>query len=63
MIKLSLGSVVGAAVIKYGSLLFPDLTRPNVFEASLIVGFPVVVAMVLLAISSLQGKVTNLFVL
>ena len=49
-----MGSIVGAALIKYGSLLLPDITRPNVFEAFAIVGLPVVVAMALLTISSLQ---------
>ena len=51
-----MGSIAGAALIKYGTLLLPDITRPNVFEAFAIVGLPVVVATVLLTISSLQGK-------
>jgi hypothetical protein len=56
VIKLALGSVGGALAIKYGSLLLPDITKPNVSAALVIVALPVVVAMALLTISSLQRK-------
>uniref|UniRef100_A0A0D9VMB1 Uncharacterized protein n=1 Tax=Leersia perrieri TaxID=77586 RepID=A0A0D9VMB1_9ORYZ len=46
--KLGLGSVGGAAAIKYGSILLPDITRPNIVVALLMVCIPVVVAVVLL---------------
>lgn len=46
--KLGLGSVVGAAVIKYGSVVFPEITRPNIVLALIFALAPVVVAFLLL---------------
>ncbi|KAK9141749.1 hypothetical protein Syun_011149 [Stephania yunnanensis] len=46
--KLGGGSVGGAAVIKYGSVLFPQMTRPNIVEAMVLVLTPVIVAVFLL---------------
>ncbi|KAK9149602.1 hypothetical protein Scep_008359 [Stephania cephalantha] len=46
--KLGGGSVGGAAVIKYGSVLFPQMTRPDIVEAMLLVLTPVIVAVFLL---------------
>ncbi|BAF10347.1 uncharacterized protein [Oryza sativa Japonica Group] len=46
--KLGLGSVGGAAAIKYGSILLPDITRPNIVVALLMVSIPVAVAVLLL---------------
>ncbi|PSS17834.1 CDKN2A-interacting protein [Actinidia chinensis var. chinensis] len=46
--KLGAGSIVGAAAIKYGSVLFPEITRPNILEAMTMVFAPVVVAVLLL---------------
>ncbi|CAI9113963.1 OLC1v1037525C1 [Oldenlandia corymbosa var. corymbosa] len=46
--KLGAGSVAGAAAIKYGSVVFPEITRPNIVEALSIISFPVVVAVLLL---------------
>ncbi|OUZ99855.1 hypothetical protein BVC80_9067g27 [Macleaya cordata] len=46
--KLGVGSFGGAAVIKYGSILLPEITRPNIMEALIIISAPVVVAVLLL---------------
>lgn len=46
--KLGAGSIAGAAVIKYGSILFPEITRPNIVEALAMVSTPVIVAVLLL---------------
>ncbi|KQK01218.1 uncharacterized protein LOC100832056 [Brachypodium distachyon] len=46
--KLGLGSVGGAAAIKYGSVLLPDITRPNIVQALLMVSLPVVAAVLIL---------------
>ena len=52
---LGLGSFGGAAAIKYGSVLLPDLTRPNIVQALLMVSLPVVAAvLILLKLSSLE---------
>ncbi|KAL0387858.1 UNVERIFIED_CONTAM: hypothetical protein Sradi_2667600 [Sesamum radiatum] len=46
--KLGVGSVAGAAAIKYGSIVFPEITRPNLAQALLMIFAPVVVAVWLL---------------
>ncbi|ONK69470.1 uncharacterized protein A4U43_C05F23290 [Asparagus officinalis] len=46
--KLAAGSVGGGAAIKYGSILFPDLTRPNILQALLMISLPVMVAVLIL---------------
>ncbi|KAK8482430.1 hypothetical protein V6N13_024671 [Hibiscus sabdariffa] len=46
--KLGGGSAVGAAVIKYGSILFPEITRPNIIQALIMITTPVIVAVLLL---------------
>lgn len=46
--KSGVGSVVGAAVIKYGSIVFPEITRPNLLQALIMVSTPVIVATFLL---------------
>ncbi|KAG2729339.1 hypothetical protein I3760_01G245900 [Carya illinoinensis] len=46
--KLVAGSVVGAAVLKYGSAVFPDTTRPNIVQALIMISAPVIVAVFLL---------------
>ncbi|KAK3159389.1 hypothetical protein QOZ80_2AG0149530 [Eleusine coracana subsp. coracana] len=48
LLTLLLGSVGGAAAIKYGSILLPDITRPNIVQALLMVSLPVVAAVLLL---------------
>ncbi|KAJ4845505.1 hypothetical protein Tsubulata_013018 [Turnera subulata] len=52
--KLGVGSVAGAAVIKYGSILFPEITRPNILVALIMISTPVIVAIVLLINQSRQ---------
>ncbi|KAE7997307.1 hypothetical protein FH972_001953 [Carpinus fangiana] len=47
--KLIAGSVVGGGVIKYGSVVFPGITRPNLVVALIMISAPVVVAVFLLA--------------
>ncbi|XP_058115537.1 uncharacterized protein LOC131258314 [Magnolia sinica] len=46
--KLAAGSVGGAAVIKYGSVIFPEITTPNILQAILMIGIPVLVSVLLL---------------
>ncbi|KAE9585828.1 hypothetical protein Lal_00010231 [Lupinus albus] len=46
--KLGMGSFVGAATIKYGSVLFPQITTPNIVLALTIISTPMVVAVLLL---------------
>ncbi|KAJ4957604.1 hypothetical protein NE237_024715 [Protea cynaroides] len=46
--KLGAGSVGGAAVIKYGSILFPQTTRPNILQALIMISLPMIVAVLLL---------------
>lgn len=48
MLQIGAGSVAGAAVIKYGSVVFPDITTPNIFLALFMILTPVIVAIVLL---------------
>ncbi|KAM3223949.1 hypothetical protein ACQJBY_057375 [Aegilops geniculata] len=53
LLTLGLGSVGGAAAVKYGSVLLPDITRPNIVEALLMVSLPMAAAvLVLLKLSS-----------
>ncbi|XP_078430730.1 homoserine O-acetyltransferase [Wolffia australiana] len=46
--KLAVGSVAGAAAIKYGSALFPEITRPSLPLALFLIGLPVVISILLL---------------
>ncbi|XP_050286547.1 uncharacterized protein LOC126725727 isoform X2 [Quercus robur] len=46
--KLVAVSVVGAAIIKYGSVAFPEITRPNIVQALIMISTPVIVAVFLL---------------
>ena len=46
--KLGAGSAVAAAVIKYGSVVFPEITRPNILQALLMISTPVIIAVLLL---------------
>lgn len=48
VLKLGGGSMVGAAIIKYGSILFPEITRPNIVQALIMISAPVVIAVLLL---------------
>ncbi|XP_021639704.2 uncharacterized protein LOC110634864 [Hevea brasiliensis] len=42
--KLGAGSVAAAALIKYGSILFPVIARPNILLALIMVSTPVILA-------------------
>ncbi|EOY25889.1 hypothetical protein QUC31_011830 [Theobroma cacao] len=46
--KLGAGSAIGAAIIKYGSILFPEITRPNILQALIMISAPVIIAVLLL---------------
>jgi hypothetical protein len=48
LLTLVLGSVAGAAAIKYGSILLPNITSPNIVQALLMVSLPLVAAVLLL---------------
>ncbi|CAL1377731.1 unnamed protein product [Linum trigynum] len=51
LLKLGAGTFAGAAAIKYGSVVFPEITRPNLTQALLMISLPVVVASLLLFIN------------
>ncbi|PRQ50575.1 hypothetical protein RchiOBHm_Chr2g0134751 [Rosa chinensis] len=46
--KVLAGSIVGGAVIKYGSIVFPEIARPNVILALIMIFTPVILATLLL---------------
>ncbi|CAO2813498.1 unnamed protein product [Amaranthus hypochondriacus] len=46
--KLGVGSVLGAALIKYGSAIVPNITTPNITLALFMILAPVLIAVVLL---------------
>ena len=46
--KLLAGSIVGGAIIKYGSIVFPEITRPNILLALFMIFTPVIIATLLL---------------
>ncbi|KAL5729651.1 hypothetical protein ACHQM5_002573 [Ranunculus cassubicifolius] len=48
MLKLGGGSVAGAVAIKYGSILFPELARPNLTQALIMICTPMLVSVFLL---------------
>uniref|UniRef100_A0A1J3FKL4 Uncharacterized protein n=1 Tax=Noccaea caerulescens TaxID=107243 RepID=A0A1J3FKL4_NOCCA len=48
LLKLGAGSVAGAGIIKYGSVLLPEITRPNLTQALFIIIAPVVISVILL---------------
>ncbi|XP_058780452.1 uncharacterized protein LOC131654060 [Vicia villosa] len=54
--KLLGGSFAGAAVIKYGSGVFPVITTPNLVLSLVIILTPVIVAVFLLINQSLRQK-------
>ncbi|KAM7257672.1 hypothetical protein ACFE04_013413 [Oxalis oulophora] len=54
--KLLIGSIMGAAFIKYGSVLFPEITRPNIVQALTMITAPVVVALLFLFKQSLNKQ-------
>ncbi|XP_062021444.1 uncharacterized protein LOC133738017 [Rosa rugosa] len=46
--KVLAGSIVGGAGIKYGSIVFPEITRPNIILALIMIFTPVIIATLLL---------------
>ncbi|KAG0470357.1 hypothetical protein HPP92_017057 [Vanilla planifolia] len=54
--KLLASSVGGGFAIKYGSILFPDVTRPNLLQALVMVLLPVLVATLILIKESSFGS-------
>ncbi|KAJ0700823.1 hypothetical protein HanPI659440_Chr10g0386111 [Helianthus annuus] len=48
LLKLGGGSFAGAAAIKYGSILVPEITRPNITQALIMISTPVILALLLL---------------
>jgi hypothetical protein len=54
--KLVVDSFGGAAAIKYGSAIFPEITTPNLVLALVIISTPVLVAVLLLINQSLRSK-------
>lgn len=55
LVVLGGGSVAGAAVIKYGSIIFPEITSPNLGEALFMIFAPTIVAVILLIKQSRIG--------
>ncbi|XP_042045749.1 uncharacterized protein LOC121792035 [Salvia splendens] len=49
LVQLGGASVAGAAAIKYGSIIFPEITQPNLAQALFIIFAPVTVAVMLLS--------------
>ncbi|KAL0547442.1 hypothetical protein IC582_017378 [Cucumis melo] len=47
-LKLGAGSIAGGFGIKYGSIIFPEITKPNIVQALIMISTPVVVAIWLL---------------
>ncbi|KAF8090010.1 hypothetical protein N665_0490s0006 [Sinapis alba] len=56
LLKLVAGSVAGAAIIKYGSVLLPEITTPNLTQALFIIFAPVVISVILLIRSSSKNQ-------
>lgn len=54
--KLSVGCVAGAILVKYGSLIVPEITRPNLDQALLMICTPVIASIVLLTLASIVGS-------
>ncbi|PSS07522.1 Glutamyl-tRNA reductase [Actinidia chinensis var. chinensis] len=52
--KLGAGSAVGAAAIKYASVIFPEIARPNILEAMAMVFAPVVAVFLLIRQTRLE---------
>ncbi|KAI3803482.1 hypothetical protein L1987_31634 [Smallanthus sonchifolius] len=48
LLKLGAGSFAGAAAIKYGSILVPEITRPNIIQALIMIATPVIVSVLIL---------------
>ncbi|KAJ0965983.1 hypothetical protein J5N97_027121 [Dioscorea zingiberensis] len=53
LFKLGAGCTVVAATIKYGSILFPMITQPNILQALVMISAPVVISVLILIKESL----------
>jgi hypothetical protein len=56
LVKLLASCTVGAVVVKYGSLLLPALTTPNLTQALLMIFSPCLVAAILLQLQSSKAS-------
>ncbi|ERN16404.1 hypothetical protein AMTR_s00052p00143130 [Amborella trichopoda] len=57
--KLTAGSIGGGALIKYGSILVPEITRPNLLQALVIIGLPVLLGVLVLIKASSADANSN----
>ncbi|KVH93052.1 hypothetical protein Ccrd_004896 [Cynara cardunculus var. scolymus] len=48
LLKLGAGSFMAAAAIKYGSILVPEITQPNITQALIMISTPVLVSLLIL---------------
>ncbi|KAG7018380.1 hypothetical protein SDJN02_20248 [Cucurbita argyrosperma subsp. argyrosperma] len=56
VLKMAAGSIAVGGGIKYGSIIFPEMTKPNIVQALIMVSTPVVVAIWLLINQSRQDR-------
>lgn len=56
LLKLAAGSIAGGCGIKYGSIIFPEITKPNIVQALIMISTPVVVAIWLLIKQSREER-------
>ncbi|KAI3716264.1 hypothetical protein L6452_23481 [Arctium lappa] len=56
LLKLGAGSFMAAAAIKYGSILVPEITRPNITQALIMISTPVLVSILILIKESRVGQ-------
>ncbi|XP_038902938.1 uncharacterized protein LOC120089511 [Benincasa hispida] len=56
LLKLAAGSIAGGCGIKYGSIIFPEMTKPNIVQALIMISAPVVVAIWLLINQSREER-------
>ncbi|XP_022153461.1 uncharacterized protein LOC111020963 [Momordica charantia] len=56
LLKLVAGSIAGGAGIKYGSIIFPDIAKPNLVQALIMISTPVVLAIWLLIKQSREER-------
>ncbi|KAM0943496.1 hypothetical protein DsansV1_C13g0122791 [Dioscorea sansibarensis] len=54
LLKLGAGCTVIALAIKYGSILFPMITQPNILQALVMISTPVVISVLILIKESLS---------
>ncbi|KAH7675085.1 hypothetical protein IHE45_08G115300 [Dioscorea alata] len=54
LLKLGAGCTVIALAIKYGSIIFPMITQPNILQALVMISTPVVISVLILIKESLS---------